>query len=180
MARYLLHCACGKALPVEAGQAGRQIVCSCGEAVDVPTLRLLRQLPVEPTADAGRPAGWSRKRGAAAAFLILAVVLTAVSFAVRRSAPRAAQFDGAKWQEAVDELIPKMTPADTWRWWLDYVRPLDEGGFVVFEGRLGAADQQEQSRKHLLGSLLLVTAGLCAAIAVCAAFWPAGAGRPPK
>jgi hypothetical protein len=49
--RFLLPCACGKKLVVDATQAGEQLRCECGTSVLVPTLRGLKDLePVdEPT-----------------------------------------------------------------------------------------------------------------------------------
>ena len=46
MATYLLNCPCGADLHVDSSLAGGQVVCNdCGESVDVPSLRLLKQLP---------------------------------------------------------------------------------------------------------------------------------------
>jgi hypothetical protein len=43
-AKYLLPCSCGRQVPVEASQAGQQILCECGAAVEVPAMRGLAQL----------------------------------------------------------------------------------------------------------------------------------------
>ena len=57
MSTYLLTCDCGKTVPVEIGQAGGQVTCSCGTQLDVPTLRKLRHLPAAATAEEpSRPA----------------------------------------------------------------------------------------------------------------------------
>lgn len=60
---YLLPCpACNSRLPVETGQAGQTIRCSCGNSVEVPSIRRLRAL--EQIADE-RPAAptWTKRKG---------------------------------------------------------------------------------------------------------------------
>lgn len=56
--KYLLPCSCGKSVAVEAAQAGQRVCCTCGRMLDVPTMRLVRQLPPADRAAAGarRPA----------------------------------------------------------------------------------------------------------------------------
>jgi hypothetical protein len=46
--RYLVKCDCGRELLVETAQAGRRLTCACGAAVEAPTLRQLKKLPVAP------------------------------------------------------------------------------------------------------------------------------------
>jgi hypothetical protein len=41
---YLVPCTCGKTVRVRARQAGEQVTCACGAAVNVPTIRGLKQL----------------------------------------------------------------------------------------------------------------------------------------
>src|SRR5262249_19447517 len=87
--KYLLPCpACNSRLPVETGQAGQMIRCSCGNSVEVPSIRALRTL--EPLADE-RPtaASWTRRKGSlflGAATSIGALVAAAVVLAIRSSA----------------------------------------------------------------------------------------------
>ncbi|MHB8863379.1 MAG: hypothetical protein ACYC6N_13305 [Pirellulaceae bacterium] len=64
--KYLLPCACGKSVPVETSQAGGTVRCSCGNALDVPPMRLLRQLAVADAAVAtkvSRQRSWSIFQG---------------------------------------------------------------------------------------------------------------------
>jgi hypothetical protein len=61
--KYLLPCpACNSCLPVETGQAGQTIHCSCGYSFEVPSIRGLRTL--EPLAEE-RPAAasWTKRKG---------------------------------------------------------------------------------------------------------------------
>ena len=43
--KYLLPCSCGKSVAVEVSQAGQSVRCPCGNTLDVPAMRLIRQLP---------------------------------------------------------------------------------------------------------------------------------------
>ena len=65
---YLLPCNCGQKVRVGKAQAGQAVLCGCGQQLNVPTLRGLRELEVAPAeatvAKAARPA-WSPARGAA-------------------------------------------------------------------------------------------------------------------
>lgn len=62
---YLLPCTCGRKCEVDAGQAGTQISCSCGQPLTVPSIRGLRQLETVSTPDGEREtASWSPARGA--------------------------------------------------------------------------------------------------------------------
>jgi hypothetical protein len=43
--KYLLPCSCGESVAIEISQAGQSVRCPCGNMLDVPTMRLIRQLP---------------------------------------------------------------------------------------------------------------------------------------
>ncbi|MDR3111107.1 MAG: hypothetical protein LBU65_15675 [Planctomycetaceae bacterium] len=43
--KYQLPCQCGLTIAVETSQAGGQVVCSCGQQIQVPSLIKLKQLP---------------------------------------------------------------------------------------------------------------------------------------
>jgi hypothetical protein len=55
--KYKLPCTCGRTIPVEVTQAGQKVHCSCGASVEVPAMRLIRNLPV---ADPASPVRTSR------------------------------------------------------------------------------------------------------------------------
>ncbi|MHB8972155.1 MAG: hypothetical protein ACYC3X_06590 [Pirellulaceae bacterium] len=57
--KYLLPCPCGKSVPVEISQAGQTARCGCGNTLNVPAMRLIRQLPV---ADAAAPSKFRNER----------------------------------------------------------------------------------------------------------------------
>jgi hypothetical protein len=67
--KYLLPCTCGKAIPVDIGQAGQRVACVCGKSVDVPTMRGIKELPpataenAKEAAARPRAAAWSPLQG---------------------------------------------------------------------------------------------------------------------
>ncbi|HUE70215.1 MAG TPA: hypothetical protein VMP01_04935 [Pirellulaceae bacterium] len=62
---YLLPCKCGHNCEVDAGQAGTQITCTCGQRLTVPSIRGLRQLETVSTPDGQQQSPpWSPTRGA--------------------------------------------------------------------------------------------------------------------
>lgn len=61
---YFLPCACGRRYELDAGQAGTQIQCSCGQTIMVPSVRGLRQLESQTLSEGQPRATWSTARGA--------------------------------------------------------------------------------------------------------------------
>ncbi|MDA1051964.1 MAG: hypothetical protein O3C40_15975 [Planctomycetota bacterium] len=83
MSKYLLPCECGKRITVDLSQAGQQIACECGQLLEIPTLRGVRELePVQQTTSSARQsAEWDSSRGMVfAGSLILFVIGAAVSY----------------------------------------------------------------------------------------------------
>lgn len=76
MARYLLTCSCGQATPVGPAQAGGTLQCSCGQTLNIPTLRGLRELPLADEANTAT-SDWSDLRGALFVGGVLIVLLGA-------------------------------------------------------------------------------------------------------
>ncbi|MBC7854435.1 MAG: hypothetical protein IAF94_13460 [Pirellulaceae bacterium] len=78
-AEYLLPCSCGKKVPVDAGQAGAKVACSCGQQLTVPTFRALRDLErVTPTTAVLEGTPWSTARGILFSVGTLVSVIAAV------------------------------------------------------------------------------------------------------
>ncbi len=75
--KYRFPCErCGEKLVIDVSQAGRQIVCRCGAALEIPSLRAIRALEAA-TDDSVKPRrqSWNRGRGALfAAGLVIAVL----------------------------------------------------------------------------------------------------------
>jgi hypothetical protein len=54
-AQYLLPCECGKTTPIDTSQAGSSVACVCGKQLEVPSLRVIRELtPSDQTTDADK------------------------------------------------------------------------------------------------------------------------------
>lgn len=62
--KYLLPCQCSLHIPIDVSQAGQSVVCQCGQVVEVPTMREVRQLPsVEEESDTREKPAWTRRQG---------------------------------------------------------------------------------------------------------------------
>ncbi len=171
MSAYLLPCACGNSVPVDIGQAGGRVVCSCGTQLDVPTLRQLRHLPRETVGEKGKPAGsWGSRQGIITASLIVAAALLAWGAWIWWTGPVIPTFDPATRQCAVEEQIK--TPAGAWEAWIDYYRPMAERGIPIF--RVGNAADIEIRIAHarFLRWMLWAIAGVFAIVAISVRFWP--------
>ena len=172
MATYLLPCNCGKDIPIEVGQAGGKVVCACGAQHDVPTLRKLRHLPS--ATQGGAPTArraWNARKGVVTAGLIVAAVFTAITFWVRLAEPKIAQFEATNYLESVEQRLE--TPATAWQWWNSYYHPLAERGFPLFQPTNAPLIQHEIAKRRFLQGVLMTCAGICAAVALAAWFWPA-------
>ncbi len=64
---HLLACACGAAHVVKVQQAGERIRCECGQQLDIPSMRVIRNLPSAagkgPPPAGRRPPNWTIGRG---------------------------------------------------------------------------------------------------------------------
>ncbi len=87
MKHFLLCPACNAKIPVETSQAGQVIGCNCGQQIDVPSIRQLRQLD---TVDdqAVAPPAWNRRKGVlflGSAIMALAAVVAIALVVLRPS-----------------------------------------------------------------------------------------------
>src|SRR5262249_46883110 len=114
--KYLLPCpACNLRLPVETGQAGQTIRCSCGNSVEVPSIRGLRDLEQVPDE---RPvaASWTRRKGLlflGAAMSIGALVAVAAILALRPSANDDRGFMISVNEEAIHSEVAALSPVES-------------------------------------------------------------------
>jgi len=176
MSQYLLTCRCGKNVPVEVGQAGGQVICSCGERLDVPTLRKLRHLPVaDATVSAPPSSTWGARQGIMTVGIILAVVLAGIALWLRVSEPTVPVFDPAARGQSVDAALETMTPVQAWDLWINIYRPMSEKGFARIEDPRKPIIEQFIAKQRFRQKTLLIVAACCAIVAVAAALWP----RPP-
>jgi hypothetical protein len=173
MSKYLVECTCGNKLPVEIGQAGSQIACSCGNLVDVPTLRKLRHLPPAEI-EVARPAStWSARKGVITASLLLAGGLALINAWSWFTQPKVPIFDPVDYQhDVVEQRLKTMTPTQSWHWWIEYYKPMAERGFSYLEfANRGEIERTIAARQSLRRTLWIVVA-IGGAIAAAAAFWP--------
>jgi hypothetical protein len=177
MATYLLTCNCGKSLPVEVGQAGGQVVCTCGTTLDVPTLRMLRHLPPVQTEKAKPAAAWSPRKGAIAVFLIAAGVLAALALWNRFREPELPPFHPQAQSEFVDRQLDQLKPVDAWKTWIVAYRPLAETGFSPMRSPDEPRILAEIDHSRFMQAAMLGVAGVCVALAAITALWPSGKAK---
>jgi hypothetical protein len=174
MTTYLLDCQCGQRLPVEIGQAGGRITCSCGKEVDVPTLRNLRHLPtaeVEDTQAKRASVPWNKRKGAIAACLIVFSVFAVVGIWNRLRQPSIPKFDPSARLRSVEQQLKTITPADAFILSQNY-RLLAEHGLSVFEVANQAAIEQQIRHQQFQRRIYWIIAAIFAAAAATIYFWP--------
>ena len=127
--QYLLPCsACGAKTPVESRQAGETIVCQCGQSLNVPTLRGLRELETATDTRPVLPAKtkWSPLQGVLFSLGIVAA-LVGGGFATRHFVIyRSLAEHTVDRTEEVDQnfsaLIDKLTISESMDAWSDMVK----------------------------------------------------------
>jgi hypothetical protein len=131
-AEYLLPCECGQKIRVGLAQAGQVVHCSCGRAVEAPTLLAMRAL--EPAVTEVVPSTSSHAWGArqrmiliGSVVIVLSVVLLAC-FSRTKPLPRAETVKA----ERIQSYVNSLTLLETYRLWeelkLDLARkrPVDK------------------------------------------------------
>jgi hypothetical protein len=173
MSKYLVECTCGNKLPVEMGQAGGRIACSCGNLVDVPTLRKLRHLPSVETELTRPTSTWSARKGVITASLLLAGALAIVNAWSWFTQPKVPVFDPAYYEhDVIEHRLKTMTPTQSWVWWIEYYKPMAERGFSNLEFANRGQIERIIAERQSLRRTLWIVAAIAAAIAAAAAFWP--------
>jgi hypothetical protein len=172
MSKYLVECDCGNKLPVDMGQAGGRVACTCGNLVDVPPLRKLRHLPTAEI-EVERPTStWSARKGVITASLLLAGALAIVNAWNWFTQPTVPEFDPVAYQRGIEQRLNKMTPGQSWEWWIEYYKPMAERGFGNLQlANRGVIEKTIVERQSLRRTLWIVAA-IAIAVAAAAAFWP--------
>ena len=125
MTTYLLPCNCGKKLPVEAPQAGQTVRCSCGESLEVPTIRGLAKLQrVAQPASAGSGPRWGPRKGVlflGAVIAVLALITAGVLHLRRHQVAKGFTIPDTTFTderaEEIRQTVDEMSPARAWFWW---------------------------------------------------------------
>lgn len=122
--KYLFPCSeCGTNHKIDIAQAGQRITCACGAALEVPTMRGIRQLEVaEPTGGetADKPA-WSPRLGAAfvggVALMVLGLIVVGMGVIgwSRLVVPDPVAYD----PRHTDEMLESLSPMATFELWED-------------------------------------------------------------
>jgi hypothetical protein len=120
--KYLLPCpGCGAKTSIEPRQAGQQVFCGCGAALDIPRLGEMRQLEIDPVRGVSKPpvSTWNPIRGflfvggIVLAMIGLAIAGMSVANRMRLPKPPVVQFDA----ERIAEEVDSWTPADSFDVW---------------------------------------------------------------
>jgi hypothetical protein len=170
--QYLLPSTCGQKLPVDAGLAGASVTCTCGQTLQVPTLRGLRALEKTGAPEQAAVASAERTRSplgcAFTACLLLAVVSGGASllfWLVRFGIDTSETIESAVASDHA--IVDKLTLDQTFDLWKMYTT----------EG-LGAQNAPEFIRNLKLAALLslwgwitLVTATVSLLAAIGLAWW---------
>jgi hypothetical protein len=167
-------------VPVDVGQAGGRVACSCGAQLDVPTLRQLRQLPQEKTEETGSRASWGTRQGWIATTLIIAAALLAWAAWSRWTQPRQPKFVAEEYLASVDENLKKWSPEDGWNLWIQFYRPLSDRGLPVFHAHNAAQIETEIAEARFLRGMLVSIAVVFAAAAAAIAAWPKSAAAKTR
>jgi hypothetical protein len=172
MSKYLVECRCGNQLPVDIGQAGGRVTCSCGNVVDVPPLRQLRHLPQDTTAVERPVSTWSPRKGLITASVLLVCIITIVNAISWFTQPTIPEFNADQYNQMVESRLKTLTPVEGWNQWVGHYRTLGEHGFGRLELVNRAAVESVVAGRQSLRRTLWVVAAIAAAVALAAAFWP--------
>ena len=108
--KYLLPCACGKKTPVMLSQAGETVRCVCGAALQIPSMREIKELEQceqqRRVSSLDSKSNWGRREGQ----MLLGVLLTVIGLGL------AAYFQISR-PRLVD--IASLSPIQTWMLWQD-------------------------------------------------------------
>jgi len=114
--KYLLPCpACNSRLPVETGQAGQTIRCSCGNSLEVPSIRGLRAL-VQVAEERPTAASWTKRKGLlflGAAVSIGALVAAAAVVAFRPNVNDDGAFKIQINEQAIGSEVAALSPVES-------------------------------------------------------------------
>jgi hypothetical protein len=114
--KYLLPCPfCGTTIPVESGQAGQILHCTCGKPLEVPTIRGLQKLT--PVADEKLPAvAWTRRKGLlflGSAMAVIALVAAGCIVALRPALIDRSKVSIPFDNDAIRREVAAYTPAES-------------------------------------------------------------------
>ena len=126
--KYLLPCRCGRKVAIEPRQAGESVVCTCGIALQVPTMLEIKGLEPAPMADSetfsstARAAwGWRQRLKLIGVVLLLSASVAAGLLYVRRPVA----ITDVMPPEVLQRSAKNLTPLQTWIEWQSAKRGVD-------------------------------------------------------
>jgi hypothetical protein len=116
--QYLIPCSCGRKTPVETQQAGETVSCGCGAKLEIPRLLELKKLEkVVVSASQTKPSSvWGIGHSLSLSGIVVLVVVMALWILVLKKAP-GNPYEGMT-PDQIRTHFQKMTPVETWQWWL--------------------------------------------------------------
>jgi hypothetical protein len=121
---YLLKCSCGRSHRVQARQAGQSLDCSCGETIEVPTIRGLQKLKQVGAVHSETSPGWGRREGLVflGGIVCLAGIVASAVLQGRKArlleenaVVPFEQYDGL--EERIHAQAERLSPAEAWSAW---------------------------------------------------------------
>jgi hypothetical protein len=176
--KYLLPCEqCGEKQPIDASQAGEQLICTCGARLEVPSLRVIRGLETVGDTAAARRSGWNPLRGMlfALGLLIAAVSLGFAGVAaiawLRTEVPE----PPAENLEMALTMIDGLDASGSWDAWVD----LRDNGLGPYRPPVSYLVLEAKNRmlRIVLAGLIAFAVGI---VTAAAAFAPAKQAKPRR
>jgi hypothetical protein len=132
--KYLLPCSCGKSVAVEPAQAGQSVRCACGRMLEVPAMRLVRQLtPAARDAAGARRAApsWPRAQRMLFAAGLALLVGGAATAGYYQWVRMQLQTEEVPWDDVQGACatIERMNISDAWEVWT-VMRDVDIGPYA--------------------------------------------------
>lgn len=172
--KYLVPCDCGNRVLATVHQAGSQIACTCGNQVDVPPLRRLKQLPLADDQPAARakPA-WTPRHAATMGGAAVTAGLLLLAGYLWATEPPPPTFDQNRYAESVAGMLESGTPLQFWQHWMATHEQLAEQGFQEISSPQAEALEAYIADRQFYRKLVLGAAGVVAIFSIIAWLaWP--------
>jgi hypothetical protein len=106
------------------------------------------------------------------ASLIVVGALLAATVYSWLTQPKVPRFDSATYGKMWEHNLEKLTPAEGWALWIEYLRPLAERGFQRLEPSQRVEIERQIARRQSLRRTLWTIAAVFGVVAGAAALWP--------
>jgi hypothetical protein len=167
--RYLLTCSCGRELPIDAGQAGEVVRCSCGNSVFIPKLGELRLLPRVETPS--QKSSWSARQGLLTLLALIAIVSLGFGVYYWIRTPARADYDASGERAELESFFKDLDPVHTWIYWSSQTVALARQGLqdeVTAQAQTFAHSIEQGEKKQAISFSI---AGVAILLAIVVALW---------